>query len=138
MASRKSIGHYLTVIARILFGLVFLVAGLNGFLNFIPQPKTPLPPGAFAFATAMKDSHYFIQLLAGTQLLVGVLLLINLFVPLALVIIAPVIVNIVAFHVFLAPQGLGVALVVVVLELFLVWSCRKSYRPLFVMKAVPG
>src|SRR3954463_12949873 len=101
----KSFTRYLPHIARVLMGLMFFVFGLNGFLNFFPPPKTPMPEGAMAFAGALMKSGYMFQLIAGTQLLVGLLLLINRFVPLALVLIMPILVNIIAFHIFLQPSG---------------------------------
>ena len=73
----------------------------------------------------------------GTQLLVGVLLLLNRCVPLALALLAPVVVNIVAFHIFLAPSGLGLALVVLALELYLAWAYRSSYRSMLNPRAKP-
>ena len=123
-----------TLIARLLMGLMFLVFGLNGFLNFIPQPKEAMPEGAVALFEGFMKSGYMMQLISGTQLLVGVLLLLNRFVPLALALIAPVIVNIVAFHIFLVRPGMPIAIVVLALELYLAWSYRDSYRPMLAAK----
>src|SRR5262245_19645109 len=95
--------RYLPLIARILMGLGFLVFGLNGFFQFIPQPKTPPPQAAMDFAGALIKTGYMMKLVSGTQAVVGALLLLNLFVPLALVLIAPVLVNIILFHLYLAP-----------------------------------
>jgi uncharacterized membrane protein YphA (DoxX/SURF4 family) len=116
------------VIARILLGSIFVVFGLNGFLHFIPQP--PMPDAAIAFFGGLAASGYMIPLLFATQVAGGALLLARL-VPLALVVLAPVIVNIVAFHVFLAPDGLPLAALVSGLAAFLAWSHREAYRPLF-------
>src|SRR5512140_1884683 len=110
--------RWLTIGARILMGLAFLVFGLNGFLHFIPQPKTPMPEGAIAFAGALMKTGYMFPMVMGTQVLVGVLLLLNRFVPLALALIAPIIVNIIAFHIFLAPSGIGPGAVALLLELY--------------------
>ena len=131
---------YLTIAARILMGLGFTVFGLNGFLHFIPEPKTPMPEGAAAFAGAMMKTGYMFQLVSGTQLLAGLLLLINRFVPLALVLLMPVLVNIIAFHVFLAPAPSATApgAVFTILELFLAWKYRAAYRSLLTAKATPG
>ena len=115
-------------------GVVFFVFGLNGFLNFIPQPKTAMPEGAAAFAGAMVKTGYMMPLVTGTQLLVGVLLLLNRFVPLALALIAPVIVGIITFHLFLAPTTIGPGIVVLVLELYLAWSYRHAFRPMLMAK----
>ena len=126
-----------TTIARVLLGLMFTVFGLNGFLHFIPEPKTPMPEGAAAFAGALMATGYMFQLVAGTQLLSGVLLLLNRFVPLALAFLAPVLVNIIAFHVFLAPASIAPGIVVTVLELYLAWAYRNAFRPMLAMKVSP-
>jgi uncharacterized membrane protein YphA (DoxX/SURF4 family) len=115
------------LIVRVLLGVIFVVFGLNGFLQFLPQPA--MPQGAIAFFGALAASGYFLPLLFASQLLGGALLLLGM-VPLGLVILAPVIVNIVAFHVFLAPGGLPFAVVVASLALFLAWAHRGAYRPL--------
>jgi hypothetical protein len=132
----KMFARPLATIARLILGLIFFVFGLNGFFHFIPQPK--MPEGLAAFFGALLNTHYMLPLLFGTQTLVGALLLVNRFVPLALTLIAPVIVNIVAFHLFLAPSGLALAIVVLVLELFLAWSYRGVYLPMLAPRAKPG
>ena len=101
------------LIARILLGLVFLVFGLNGFLHFIPAGPMPTGP-AGQFVSALVESHYF-MVIAGLQILGGALLLINRYVPLALVILGPIIVNIFFLHLLMAPSGLPLAIGVVVL-----------------------
>lgn len=125
-------------IGRILLGLMFLVFGLNGFLNFIPQPKDPIPEGAMAFAGAMMKTGYLFQLVKGTEVLAAVLLLSNRFVPLALTLLAPVLVNIVAFHVFLAPATVAPAIVILALELYLAWAYRSAFREMLAAKVRPG
>jgi hypothetical protein len=132
----KGFGRYLPAIGRVLMGLIFAFFGLNGFLNFLPQMAMPEP--AINFLGAMVKTGYLIQLTMGTQLIVGLLLLTNRFVPLALALIAPVVVNIVAFHIFLAPSGLPLALVVLVLEVYLAWAYRNAFRPMLAMRATPG
>ncbi len=136
----KSVARYLPALARLLMGLIFFVFGLNVFLNFIPRPKTPMPEPAVAFAMALMKTGYMMPLVMGTQLLVGVLLLLNRFVPLALALIAPIIVGIISFHLFLAPAPAAFApgLVVLVLELYLAWSYRHAFRPMLVMRSRPG
>lgn len=131
-----SFARYLPTIARILMGLIFLVFGLNGFLHFLPQPKT-MPEEAAAFAGALMKTGYMFPLIMGTQLLVAILLLLNCFVPLALALIAPVIVNIIAFHVFLDLSSIGPGVVVLVLEIYLAWAYRKAYRSMLVMHVNP-
>ena len=133
--ARRPITRHLPTAARILMGLIFVVMGLNGFFNFIPQPSTPMPQRAIAFLGALYATGYMIQLVSGTQVVVGVLHVINRFVPLALAVIAPIIVNIAAVHIFLAPAMAGPAAVVLTLELYLAWAYRRSYRPMLAMRA---
>ncbi len=134
---RKARGfvRFLPSVARILMGLPLLVFGLNGFLNFIPPPPTALPEGAAAFAGALLKTGYMMQLIGTTQLIVGVLLLTNRFVPLALVLFAPFIVNSVAFHLFLERSGLPMAGVFMALELYLAWTYRRAYGPILAARA---
>jgi putative oxidoreductase len=117
------------IIARVLLGLLFFVFGLNGFLHFMPNP--PPTPAAGAFFGALIATHYMFFLIFGTQVLGGALLLIGVAVPFALVILAPVVVNILFFHIFLSPDLLPMALVVAALELFLAWYYRAAFAPLF-------
>ena len=126
--SKKSFTRHFPVVARILLGLPLLVFGLNGFLNFIPQPTTPLPEAAAAFAGALMKSGYMMQLIGATLLIVGACLLSNRFVPLALALFAPFIVNSVAFHFFLERSGLIMAVIFLALELYLAWQYRAAYR----------
>jgi len=117
------------VILRSLLGLTFLVFGLNKFLHFIPNP--PEPPAAMDFFVALFKTGYFLSLLASFEVISGVLLLIGMMVPFALVLLAPIIVNIFFFHLFLAPAGLPIAAFVVVLEIALAWMHRDAFAPLF-------
>jgi hypothetical protein len=134
----RSITRFFPMTARVVLGGLFFVTGLNGFLNFLPQPAAPMPEGAMAFAGAMLKTGYLFPLVMGTQLLVGALLLANRFVPLALALIAPIVVNILAFHAFLAPPGLGIAGGVLGLELYLAWAYRKAFRSMLTLRATPG
>jgi len=118
-----------TLIVRSLLGLVFTIFGLNGFLHFIPNQ--PMPAAAGQFFGALFATGYMIPLIFTTQVIGGILLLIGVFVPFALVILAPIIVNIFFFHLFLAPGGVPVAIVVVVFELFLAWRHSAAFAPLF-------
>lgn len=94
--------------ARIILGVVFVTTGLNGFLNFLPFPQMPAEAGAFM--GAMGETGYFFPLLKAVELFCGILFLSNRLVPLAAVMISPVIVQIFAFHVFLAPMPPMIAL----------------------------
>lgn len=126
------LARFLPAVARILLGLPLTVFGLNGFLNFIPQPEVELPERATAFVGALVASGYMMPLIAGTHLLVGLLLLANRAVPLALVVFAPFMVHSVAFHFFLERSGLPMAFVFLAFELYLAWVYRASFRTLFV------
>jgi uncharacterized membrane protein YphA (DoxX/SURF4 family) len=120
------------IIARTLLGLVFLIFGLNGFLHFIPNP--PPLPAAGQFFGALFATGYMPKLIFGTQVVGGALLLLGVAVPFALVILAPVIVNILFFHFYLSPVPAQFvpALIVAALELFLAWYYRDAFAPLFV------
>ncbi len=125
-------------VARYLLGLPLLVFGLNGFLNFIPQPDTPIPDRAAAFAGALVASGYMMPMIAITFLIVGACLTLNRFVPLALALFAPFIVNSIAFHLFLERGGLPIASIFLALELYLAWAYRRSYAPLFAARSDPA
>ena len=111
-----------SLIARLLMGLTFFVFGLNGFLRFIPAP----PPTGLAgqFAGILFTSYLYVVIFA-VQVIGGLLLLVNRFVPLALIILGPVIVNIFFFHLFMAPSGLPLAIVVVALWVIVAMRNKK-------------
>lgn len=118
-----------TIIARILLGLVFVVFGSNIFLHFIPMP--PPPPGLLGdFTKALFVSHY-LHVVAVFQIVGGLLLLIGRFVPLGLVLLAPVIVNIDLVHILMDPSGLPMAVVISILEVFLIWRYCDAFAGIF-------
>lgn len=125
----------LPAVARILLGGIFFVFGLNGFLSFLPQP--PPPPEATAFIGGLASTGYFFPLLKGTEALVGLALLAGRWVPLALTVAAPIIVNIVAFHLFVVPGGIVLALVMLAVEIALAWWYRDAFRGVLAARAVP-
>jgi putative oxidoreductase len=118
----------ISVIARYLAGAIFLIMGLNGFLNFIPLP----PPGGVAgqFMSVLYVSHYLWVIFA-FQVIAGVLLLVNRYVPLAVAILAPVIVNILTFHALMAPSGIPLALFVAGLWAVIFIDVRPAFSGLF-------
>lgn len=123
------------LISRLLLGLIFFVFGLNGFLQFLNMG--PMPSGlAGQFMGALFQSHYF-WVIAALQVIGGLLLLINRFVPLALVLLGPVIVNILLYHLFLNATGAGMALVVTVLWFIVFYAHRQYFSRIFVQKATP-
>jgi putative oxidoreductase len=120
-----------TLIARILLGLLFLVFGLNGFLHFIPMAP---PPGlAGQFMGALFVSHY-LTFIFSVQLIGGALLLANRFVPLALVLLGPIIVNILLFHSLMAPEGLPVALFATLLWVITFFAVRRAFAGVFISR----
>src|ERR1700740_1238253 len=123
-----------SVLARYLGGVIFLVFGLNGFLNFIALP----PPGGIAgqFMGALYASHYLWVIFA-FQVIAGVLLLANRYVPLAVAVLAPVIVNILTFHALMAPSGLPLALIVTVLWAVIFVDVRPAFAGLFQSRLQP-
>jgi uncharacterized membrane protein YphA (DoxX/SURF4 family) len=122
----------LTLIARLLLGLTFVVFGLNGFLNFISMG--PMPTGlAGQFIGALIQSHYM-WVVAALQVAGGALLLMNRFVPLGLVLLGPVIVNILCYHVFLNPTGIALALVVTILWFIVFYGHRQYFSGIFVQR----
>ncbi len=117
------------LIVRILLGLIFVVFGANGLHPFLPIP--PMPAGlAKDYITALFMSHYAVVLF-GVQFIGGILLLVNRYVPLALTILGPVIVNILCFHTFMDPPGLPRAFVVTILWLILFYYYRRSFTGIF-------
>jgi len=118
----------LTVIARILLGLIFVVFGSNAFLHFIPMP--PLPQNLAGDYTRVFLASGYVYVIGGLQVIGGLLLLIGRFVPLGLTILGAIIVNILIFHALMAPEGFAPGLVVTALELFLVWRYRDAFRGL--------
>ena len=123
-----NISQKLPAAARVVLGLAFFVFGLNGFLHFLPQPPMSGPPAQFA--GALFATGYMFPLIKGTEVAASLLLLSNRFVPLALALLAPVLVNIVAFHAFLAPSGLALPIVLLALELYLARSYRDAFAPM--------
>ncbi len=120
------------LIMRIILGLIFFVFGLNGFFHFIDQP--PLPEAAKGFMMGLGSSGYFFPFLKTTEVIMGALLLSGLYVRLALVVLAPVIINIFLFHLFLAPSGLPLAVLLIALEAFLIFVHRDKFSGVLKMK----
>src|ERR1700758_5059087 len=121
-----------SVIARYLLGLIFVIFGLNGFLNFIDQPP-PANPLALQFFVAISASH-FAAFFFAIQLIGGLLLLAGIFVPLALTLLAAELYNILAFHLTLAPATIAPALVASVLWVLVFLQYRRSFNGIFSAK----
>jgi putative oxidoreductase len=117
------------IVVRILMGLLFVFASVAFFLKFGTPP--PLEGAMKTFSEGMEASGYMLPTVKTIELFCGMALLTGLFVPLATVLLAPIIVNIVLVHAFLDPKGLPIAVFVLLGELFLAYVHRESYRPLF-------
>jgi hypothetical protein len=117
------------IVARYLMGLMFLVFGLNMFLNFIPSG--PLPPGqAGQFFGVLMATHYM-YVVGAVMVVSGILFLVNRFVPLGLVLLGPVLVNILVFHVLMMPRTIGMGLFATLLWLLVAWQHRAAFEVLF-------
>lgn len=121
-------------VARTVFGLLFLISGVGYFGQFFAPP--PPPEAALPFMTGLAAGGYFFPLLKTVELVAGLALVVNRFVPLALLLLAPILVNIAAYHLMLAPPaGLSIALIVV--HLYLAWTHRSVFAPLLRARATP-
>jgi uncharacterized membrane protein YphA (DoxX/SURF4 family) len=132
----KSFTRFFPPIARVLLGLAFLMFGLNGFLNFMPAPKV-LPEDVMTVSMALMKAGYM-DVVSVVEIIVAVLLLINRFVPLALTLLAPIIVGILTFHIAVWPKTIGPGIVVAVIELYLAYSYRKAFCPMLAAKVEPS
>jgi putative oxidoreductase len=116
------------LIARILLGLAFLIFGLNGFLNFI---HGDMPSGtAGQFAGALAATHYM-HVISAIEVVAAILLLVGRFVPLALVLLGPILVNILCFHAFMAPAGIGPGLLVTLFWFIIFFGHRAAFAGIF-------
>jgi len=122
--------------ARALLGLVFIVFGLNGFFNFIQPPEMNDTAGAFLGALA--GTGYFMIVVKLVEVVSGLMILTGRFLPLGLILLAPVSVNILLFHIFLDQAGLGMAVFIVAMQLFLAWAYRDSFRGVLQASAAPA
>jgi len=121
-----------TTITRSLLGLIYLFFGLNFFLHYLPTPPPPAQPGAAeSFLGGLFQAGYFFPMVKGLEVLLGGFLLLNFLTPLSLVILAPISLNILLFHAFLAPNNIGVSILIVILHIFLFWAYRRNYRSIF-------
>ena len=111
--------------ARVLLGLIFVVFGLNGFFNFIHPPE--MNDAAGAFMGALVGTGYFMIVVKLVEVVSGLMILTGRFLPLGLILLAPVSVHILLFHIFLDPAGLGMAIFIIVLQVFLAWAYRDSF-----------
>ena len=124
--------------ARVLLGLIFVVFGLHGFFQFSFIPTPEMNEAAGSFMGALMGTGYFMMVVKLVELTSGLMILSGRFLPLGLILLAPVSVNILLFHSFLDPAGLGMAIFVIVMQLFLAWSYRDSYSGVLQANAKPA
>lgn len=116
------------IICRVLLGLMFFVFSLMFFLKLMPQPE--LTGKMKEFMEGMVVSGYIMQVVKAIELICGLAFITGFFAPLATVVIFPIVVNIVCVHLFLAPEGLPMAIVILALNLFLAYAYRDRYAPM--------
>ncbi len=116
-------------VARVILGLIFFVLGLNKFLHFIPTPPPTGSAGEFMFG--LTKAAYFFPFLAITEVFSGALLLSGTLVPLALLLLSPIIINIFLYHLSLAPEGLGMAIFIIAAEILLAVYYWPAYKAIF-------
>src|SRR5215472_1890307 len=122
----------LRAVPRVLLGVVMLLTGLNKIFRFAPMPH--MSPALTAFMGALKETGYFLPFIGIVEATGGALLLVNRFVPLAITILAPVLVNILGVHTFLDVRGFPLALILIVLDAYLAWANREAFLSLFVAR----
>jgi putative oxidoreductase len=122
----------ITIVVRILMGLMFLFASIVVLFNLMPHPE--MKGNAKLFMDGIMATRYFMPLLKVTELVCGLALVTGRFVPLATVIIFPITLNILLYHAFVAPEGLPVAIPLILANLFLAYACRKNYQMLLAAK----
>jgi len=118
-----------TMALRIVLGLILIIFGANKFIGFMPSPE--LPEAAGNFMGALASTGYMFPLIGAVEVIVGLLLVLNKWVPFALILLAPVAVNMLLFHLKLAPGGTGPAALVTILNIMLIYANWDKYKSLF-------
>ena len=121
--------------ARVILGLIFVVFGLNGFFGFIEPPESN--EAMTTFMTGLFGTGYFMQVVKAVEVISGLMILLGRWLPLGLILLAPVSVHILAAHVFLDTAGLPMAIVIIVLQLFLAYAYRDAYSGILDANARP-
>jgi hypothetical protein len=132
----KSFTRIFPDLARVLMGLAFLFFGVIGLLHLMKAPDN-LPDDIKMVNGGLMKAGY-LNVVSATMALVGLLLLINRFVPLALALIAPILVGIITFHLTMQPTGIGPGAFLSLLELYLAWSYRKAFCPMLSARVTLG
>jgi putative oxidoreductase len=131
--STPNLSYRIAEVSRILLGLIYLFFGLNYFFQFLHAAPPDPASKAGIFLGALFNSGYFFVFLKTLEVIYGLLLLANWFVPLVIILVFPISLNILLFHSFLAPafQSLVIAVLIILLNIFLAWNYRRLYGPLF-------
>ena len=124
--------------ARVLLGLIFTVFGLHGFFHFSFIPMPEMSEAGGTFMGVLMGTGYFMIVVKAVEVLAGLMILTGRFLPLGLILLAPVTVHILLFHLFLDPAGMGMAIFVVAMQLFLAWSYRDSYSGILQANSTPA
>lgn len=124
-------------VARVLLGLAFVIFGIDYWFHFLPSLGDPSPEG-LTYLEALFATGYMFPVIKIVETGTGLMLLSGFLVPLALALLAPVVFNILLYHLFLDPTGLWLAVVLFALELYLLWVHRDAYRPLFRLRSRRG
>ena len=123
------------IAARVILGLIFVVFGLNGFFGFIDPPESN--EAMTTFMTALFGTGYFMNIVKVVEVVSGLMILLGRWLPLGLILLAPVSVHILAAHIWLDPAGLPMAIVIIVLQLFLAFAYRDSFSGILNASAQP-
>jgi uncharacterized membrane protein YphA (DoxX/SURF4 family) len=123
------------LVSRIVLGLIMLVFGINFYFNVIPMTPPPMPPQAMAFVNGLMAAPYMMHLIKITEIVGGTLLLLGLYVPLALIVIAPLMLNILLFHAIMAPEGVALPLLMTACFLILIYAHWDAYEALLEPKS---
>jgi putative oxidoreductase len=123
-----------TIVARVILGLPFLIFGINYFFPFAPHPE--LHGAAIDYMTGLTKAGYFWPLLRSLEILIGIALISGYFVPLALAVLAPINLQILIFHLALEPQNIPMAVILALLQAFLIYRYWASYKSIFVPKVI--
>ncbi|GGB86811.1 hypothetical protein GCM10007424_28600 [Flavobacterium suaedae] len=119
-----------TKIARILLGLALILFGINKFYSFIPMPQPP--QDAAEFLGSLAETGYFMTFVAVLEIIIGLMLLFKLWVPFALLLLLPISINIVLFHLFLDLPSISAGLILAILNVVLLYKHKQKYKPLFI------
>lgn len=124
-----------TIIIRVLLGSLLLFGAIPYFFNLFPQPD--LSGEMKTFNEGLNAAIYLMPLVKVIELICGLSFLFNRFVPLATIIIFPIAINILGVHIFLAPEGIPVAVFIMLSTLFIAIRNKDYYKSLFIFKTSP-